>query len=61
MKTTAEFPVDAGTVVEVACSNEDDTLMGDNKVTCAFGRDYTYLSEPWCSGEHSYYQSLTFR
>ena len=50
MKTAAQFPVDSGTVVEVACSEDDTTLMGDRKVTCTLGRDFSYLNEPWCLG-----------
>ena len=51
MKTTTQFPVDAGTVVEVTCSDVDATLMGDKNVTCTLGRDFTYLNEPWCLGK----------
>ena len=50
MKTTAEFPVDSGTEVEVTCNDDDATLMGETKVTCTSERDYAYQNEPWCSG-----------
>ena len=50
MKTTTKFPVDTGTVVEVSCSDDGVTLMGDTKVTCKLGRDFSSLNEPWCSG-----------
>ncbi|KAL5248076.1 hypothetical protein ACHWQZ_G017302 [Mnemiopsis leidyi] len=49
LETTAQFPVDPGTVVEVSCIDDNVTLMGDRNVTCTLGRDFSYQSEPWCS------------
>ncbi|KAL5254943.1 hypothetical protein ACHWQZ_G014406 [Mnemiopsis leidyi] len=54
METTTQFPVDQGTVVEITCTDDNVTLMGDSKVTCTLDRDFTYLNEPWCS-ENDFY------
>ncbi|KAL5262908.1 hypothetical protein ACHWQZ_G008345 [Mnemiopsis leidyi] len=54
IKTTAQFPVYRETVVEVTCTDDDATLMGDSHVTCISGTDFTHENEPWCS-------EITFR
>ena len=49
METAAQFPVDRGTVVEVACSFSDAVSKGSNEVTCTTGTVFTFLEEPSCS------------
>ena len=49
IKTTTQFPVDPGTVVEVTCSNPDAVIKGSNRITCTIGTDFTHSKEPSCS------------
>ncbi|KAL5251349.1 hypothetical protein ACHWQZ_G016894 [Mnemiopsis leidyi] len=49
VKTTTQFPVDRGTVVEVTCSNSDAINEGSNEVTCTTGTIYTFSKVPKCS------------
>ena len=48
MTTTAKFPVDPGTVVEVTCSDPGTFNNGSSQVTCASGTQFTYQIEPLC-------------
>ena len=48
MKTTTQFPVNPGTVVEVTCLHSDAVNKGNSGVTCITGRLYTFSTEP-CS------------
>ena len=48
MKTTTQFPVIQGTVVEVTCSYSDAVNEGSNEVTCTSGTDFTFSKEPSC-------------
>ena len=48
IETTAQFPVNPGTVVKVTCS--DSALnKGSSKVTCTSETEFTYSVEPSCS------------
>ena len=49
IETTTQFPVDTGTVVEVACSDTDAVNEGSSEVTCTAGTDFTFTKEPSCS------------
>ena len=49
IKTTTQFPVNPGTVVEVTCSDTDAVNEGSNQVTCTAGTDFTFSKEPSCS------------
>ncbi|KAL5263950.1 hypothetical protein ACHWQZ_G005141 [Mnemiopsis leidyi] len=49
MTTTAKFPVDPGTVVEVTCSDPGTFNNGSSQVTCVSGTEFTYRSEPHCT------------
>ena len=49
MKTTTQFPVNPGTVVEVTCLHSDAANEGSIEVTCITGRLYTFSTEPICS------------
>ena len=49
IKTTTQFPVIQGTVVEVTCSHFDAVNEGSSEVTCTTGRDFTFAKEPSCS------------
>ena len=48
IKTTTQFPVNSGTVVEVACSYSDAVNKGSSEVTCTSGTDFTFSKEPSC-------------
>ncbi|KAL5252523.1 hypothetical protein ACHWQZ_G015337 [Mnemiopsis leidyi] len=49
IKTSTQFPVDPGTVVEVTCSNPDAVNEGSSEVTCTGATDYAFSIEPSCS------------
>jgi hypothetical protein len=49
VKTTTQFPVVPGTVVEVTCSESGAVNKGSSAVTCSRGTTFTYLKEPSCS------------
>ena len=49
MKTTTQFPINAGDAVKVACSYSDAVNEGSSEVTCTAGRVYTFSKEPSCS------------
>ena len=49
MKTTTQFPVDTGIVVEVTCTEAHAVNEGDSEVTCTTGTDFTFTTEPSCS------------
>jgi hypothetical protein len=49
MKTTTQFPVDTGTVVEVTCSESEALNKGSSAVTCVTGTEFSYTVEPSCS------------
>ena len=50
LKTTTQFPIDVGTVVEVTCSHSDAVFKGSRQVTCTKETDfYTFSKEPSCS------------
>ena len=49
MKTSTQFPVDSGTVVEVTCSYSDAVNEGSSEVTCTTGKIYTFSKEPSCT------------
>ena len=48
MKTTAQFPVNPGTVVEVTCSYSDAVKEGNNDIICKQGADFLFSEEPSC-------------
>ena len=48
IKTITQFPVDRGTVVELACSDTDAVFKGNNIVTCIHGRDFNFSDDPEC-------------
>ena len=48
MKTTTQFPVNSGTVVELTCSYSDAVFEGSSEVTCTSGTDFTFSEEPNC-------------
>ena len=47
--TETKFPVNAGTEVEVKCSDSGDTFYGSNKVTCVSGTTFTSTVTPNCA------------
>jgi hypothetical protein len=49
LETTAQFPVDKGTVVEVSCSESGAINRGSSAVTCLSGTEFSYSEEPSCS------------
>ena len=49
IKTTTQFPVNPGTVVEVTCSHPNAVNEGSKQVTCTIGTDFTFSEEPRCS------------
>ena len=52
METTAVFPVDPGTSVEVKCSDSRFSNAGSSKVICITRTEFIYLTgEPWCTTE----------
>ena len=48
IETTAKFPVDPETVVEVTCSDSGALNRGSSGVTCTAGTVFTYSKEPFC-------------
>ena len=60
MKTTTQFPINAGDVVKVACSYSDAVNEGSGEVTCTAGRVFTFSEEPICSIPGFYINLLTF-
>ena len=48
METTANFPVNPGTLVEVTCSYPEAINVGSNVVTCLSETDYLFETEPNC-------------
>ena len=58
METTAQFPVDPGTVVELTCIDSETIFMGSNRVTCVSGREFSYIEEPWCSLPGNYCDTI---
>ena len=56
MKTTTQFPVDPGTVVEITCSESGAINKGSNTVTCVIGTEFTYSVEPHCEKPGNSYQ-----
>ena len=49
MKTTKQFPVNPGTVVEVTCSDADVVNKGSSVITCVTETVFTYSDlEPDC-------------
>ena len=48
MKTTTQFPVDPGTVVEVTCTYHNAVNQGSSQVTCTSVTSFTYETEPSC-------------
>ena len=48
LKTTTQFPVNPGTVVEVTCSATVTENSGSSEVTCTFDTYFTYQQEPNC-------------
>ena len=51
LTTTAQFPVDEGTLVEVTCSYREAVNKGSSEVTCVTWTNYTYETEPNCEIE----------
>jgi len=49
IRTTTQFPVVPGTVVEVTCSDSEALNKGSSKVTCTSGTEFTHSKEPSCS------------
>ena len=49
MKTSTQFPVKPGTVVNVTCSYSYAVKEGSNEVTCTTEEAYTFSEEPSCS------------
>ena len=49
IKTTTQFPVITGTVVELTCSYSDAVFEGSKEVTCTKDTDYTFADEASCS------------
>ena len=45
--TTAEFPVDYGSIVTVLCE-ENYSLTGDNTLTCQKDTEFTFTQQPEC-------------
>ena len=60
METTADFPVNPGTVVEVQCTYPEAINEGSNEVTCISGKTYNFEKEPKCAiaGKKSFNLSL---
>jgi hypothetical protein len=49
IKTTTQFPVVPGTVVEVTCSELGALSKGSSQVTCVMGTEFSYSEGPSCS------------
>ena len=48
MKTSVQFPVNPGKVVEVTCSYSDAVNEGNSEVICEQRTDFTFSKEPSC-------------
>ena len=46
--TETDFPVDAGVVVTVGCSDTDYINRGSSKVTCILETGFTFSDKPTC-------------
>ena len=49
IKTTTQFPVNPGTVVEVTCSDSEHVNKGSSRITCITGSIFAFSEEPICS------------
>ena len=55
LETSTQFPVNPGTVVELACSHIDAINGGSSEVTCTNGTSYAFTKEPSCLIPGLYY------
>ena len=46
--TSAQFPVDSGTVISVTCYNSDDYNKGSKEIVCITDTEFGYIDEPEC-------------
>ena len=59
IKTTTQFPVNPGTVVEVTCSDSEHVNKGSSSITCITGAIFAFSEEPICSLPGVYFALLS--